>query len=209
MSLKSLPSTTTSKIKMAAKTLFAARGYEGVTVKKIGHKSRTNPALINYHFGGKQNLYNSILEEFTQNSRDDAKKILRSPRNREDFLESLNHYIYYLIKKYLDDPELHIILNRESEKTLHKTKLSVFENQILEVFFVLEEFYGTAKKMKVLRSEINPRLITLMLFSTLGMLCQRNGLHEKFIKVSLNDQKDFQNIGKTLLCLYGENLVVD
>jgi AcrR family transcriptional regulator len=199
--------TTTYKIKAAAKHLFAVKGFDAVTVKEIGQKSRSNPALINYHFGGKKELYYAIIEDFTSMSRDYAKALLRTPHSPLDFLENLNLYIRHLLQKYLDDPELHLILNRECEKGITKSSLNLFENQLLEVFTLLEEFYLAAQANQILQPTVNARVTTLLLFSTLGMLCQRNSLHERYIDISLNDRDSFDTIAQTLLEYYGRNLL--
>src|SRR5262249_25002127 len=47
----------------AAATLFAARGFDGVTVAEVARQARANKALINYHFGGKLQLYRTIVRE--------------------------------------------------------------------------------------------------------------------------------------------------
>lgn len=41
--------------------LFAAHGYDGVSVETIAGRAGVNKAMINYHFGGKRGLYRSIL----------------------------------------------------------------------------------------------------------------------------------------------------
>ncbi len=41
--------------------LFAERGYDGVPVATIAAKASVNKAMINYHFGGKRNLYVAIV----------------------------------------------------------------------------------------------------------------------------------------------------
>jgi AcrR family transcriptional regulator len=45
----------------AGTALFAERGYDGVPVATIAAKARVNKAMINYHFGGKRNLYLAIV----------------------------------------------------------------------------------------------------------------------------------------------------
>lgn len=45
----------------AATELFAARGFDGTRVDQIAEQAGVNKALISYHFGGKQGLYNEIL----------------------------------------------------------------------------------------------------------------------------------------------------
>lgn len=54
----------------AATELFAARGFDGTKVDQIADTAGANKALISYHFGGKQGLYNEILaDSFTEAGR--------------------------------------------------------------------------------------------------------------------------------------------
>lgn len=46
----------------AALELFAEHGYDGVSVEQIARQAGANKALINYHFGGKAELYAAILK---------------------------------------------------------------------------------------------------------------------------------------------------
>lgn len=48
---------TRARILEAACRLFAERGYRGTTVALICRTARVNIAAVNYHFGGKENLY--------------------------------------------------------------------------------------------------------------------------------------------------------
>src|SRR5215470_2276143 len=51
----------------AAAALFAARGFDGVSVAEVARLAGANKALINYHFGGKLELYRTIVREmFTE-----------------------------------------------------------------------------------------------------------------------------------------------
>jgi AcrR family transcriptional regulator len=45
----------------AATQLFAARGFDGVSVAQIAQRAGVTKALINYHFGGKHKLYLTIM----------------------------------------------------------------------------------------------------------------------------------------------------
>lgn len=200
---KNLSSTTTFKIKQAAKSLFAAKGFETVTVKEIGLKSRTNPALINYHFGGKRDLYFAIIEDFASMSREHARALLRSPKDQQMFVENLDLYIRHLLRQFLEDPDLHLILSREFENGVTKSTLQLFQTHLLDIFERLEEYYHTAKKLKLLKSSIDPRAITMLLFSSLAMVCQRNDLHAKFIGLDLKKKESFETIASTLLELFG------
>jgi TetR/AcrR family transcriptional regulator len=53
-----------TKILMAAEKVFAEKGLKGARVKEIAELSAVNPALINYYFGSKENLYRTVIENF-------------------------------------------------------------------------------------------------------------------------------------------------
>ena len=45
----------------SATRLFAERGFAKVTVREICKAARANVAAVNYHFGGKNGLYQEIV----------------------------------------------------------------------------------------------------------------------------------------------------
>lgn len=45
----------------AAETLFAEKGYYGVTVRAIAREAESDPALVAYYFGGKRELFDAVL----------------------------------------------------------------------------------------------------------------------------------------------------
>jgi len=54
---------TRDRILKAAEDLFADKGFKETTVRDIAGKATVNVALINYHFGSKEDLYKEILRE--------------------------------------------------------------------------------------------------------------------------------------------------
>lgn len=46
----------------AATLVFSEQGYGGASVRQITQKAGANQAAINYHFGGKEQLYRAVLE---------------------------------------------------------------------------------------------------------------------------------------------------
>jgi AcrR family transcriptional regulator len=47
----------------AATLLFAESGFDGVGLREIAQKAKANLAMISYHFGGKEGLYEAVLRE--------------------------------------------------------------------------------------------------------------------------------------------------
>ena len=52
---------TRSRLLQAAARLFAERGFARVTVRDICTKADANVAAVNYHFGGKDGLYQAVM----------------------------------------------------------------------------------------------------------------------------------------------------
>lgn len=52
---------TRDRLLEAASTLFAEGGYAGASVRDICNLARANPGAVSYHFGGKRQLYRSVL----------------------------------------------------------------------------------------------------------------------------------------------------
>ena len=55
-------SSTAEKILQAAIDLFATNDFTGVSIKDISRRSEVNSALISYYFGGKKQLYQTVLD---------------------------------------------------------------------------------------------------------------------------------------------------
>jgi AcrR family transcriptional regulator len=56
------PEANRARIIKAAMAEFAARGFTGASMDSIAARTRTTRALINYYFGGKEQVYLAVLE---------------------------------------------------------------------------------------------------------------------------------------------------
>ena len=48
----------------AAESLFCEKGFDGASIRDITSQANCNVAAVNYHFGGKENLYSGIFIDF-------------------------------------------------------------------------------------------------------------------------------------------------
>ena len=56
------PTQTREEILLAARDLFAERGYTRTTVRAVAAKARVNQGLLHHYFGSKQQLYREALD---------------------------------------------------------------------------------------------------------------------------------------------------
>ena len=52
---------TAEKIVLAARTIFSEKGLAGARMRQIAETAGVNQALLHYHFGSKENLYNEVI----------------------------------------------------------------------------------------------------------------------------------------------------
>src|SRR5499427_8629251 len=73
----------------AAAALFAARGFDGVSVAEVAQLAGANKALINYHFGGKLQLYRTIVREMFTELLSRLEPLRADPRPPDQVLREL------------------------------------------------------------------------------------------------------------------------
>lgn len=90
----------------AGAELFDKKGYHNVSIKEIGRLAGCNSALISYHYGSKQALYQAIIE-----SQLNAIHQLQERLEKEDLtpLQRLKEYLHTILKSQLD-PKRHMII---------------------------------------------------------------------------------------------------
>ncbi|MFM2408978.1 MAG: hypothetical protein RL358_1720 [Pseudomonadota bacterium] len=59
--LKSSSEQTRARLLVAARTVFSQQGFQGATVREICRRAGANVAAVNYHFGGKNELFAEAL----------------------------------------------------------------------------------------------------------------------------------------------------
>jgi TetR/AcrR family transcriptional regulator len=73
----------------AGSELFAESGYDGVPVAAIADKAGVNKAMINYHFGGKRQLYRAIVHSTFAEIVARAEELAESPGRAPDLLRAV------------------------------------------------------------------------------------------------------------------------
>lgn len=90
--------------------LFAERGLDGATVEAIARRARANKAMISYHFGGKEGLYDAILAATFDPAIERLKGIADSPLPAE---ERLRRFVDVFVEVASSRPQLPAMILRE------------------------------------------------------------------------------------------------
>jgi len=73
----------------AGTELFAEHGYDGVPVADIARRAGVNKAMINYHFGGKRQLYLAIVNATFAEIVASVERLAEAPRPAPELLREL------------------------------------------------------------------------------------------------------------------------
>lgn len=79
----------------AADHLFGEVGFDAATTRQIAERSEVNKALIHYHFGNKDDLFNTLIERYYERLETTVRRALERPG-------SLRERLYRLLETYVD-----------------------------------------------------------------------------------------------------------
>jgi TetR/AcrR family transcriptional regulator len=103
-------SKTADKILVAARAVFAEKGYSGTHVDEIANRAGVNKATLYYQIGDKDTLYANVIHQVLGNIAQDIAEAVAKVDNPE---EKLKAYIQSIANAVDKNPELPPIMMRE------------------------------------------------------------------------------------------------
>lgn len=97
-------SATRDRILDAAEVLFAERGFAETSLRAITSRAGVNLAAVNYHFGAKEALIQSVFERFLDPFRDEFENQLDSLADDADLEQLLDLVARTALKVHRHDP---------------------------------------------------------------------------------------------------------
>ena len=182
----------------SAKHLFAAKGYEGTTVKNIADRAGVNISLVSYYFGGKEGIYQSCLEQLGTANLIAAQRILKEPKSLEEFRVRLGLFIEQNFDWYVQEPELTSIVLRECELASPMV-LPLFERTFLQVFFYLQSFLKAAKQRGYLHEGLDVEVTASLIFGSISHFARVKRLHKQLMNLTIRDPIYRKKVTDTLL----------
>jgi TetR/AcrR family fatty acid metabolism transcriptional regulator len=190
-------SMTRNKIIMAARDLFEEKGFDSTTVREIAAKANVNVALINYHFGSKDALLESLIEEMANATHFKLHDINKSSAKPE---EKLHQAVELLIDKIFANKKYYQMIHRElsmnQRPDIHDKISKVLKRNRNEIKTIIEE----GQQKKVFRKDID---IELTIGTMFGLIHQ---VTHAGLKLGLQDEDSklkprlYQHLLEVLSC---------
>lgn len=172
-----------ARILEAATTLFAQKGFDGTSIREICKTANVNLCMISYYWGGKQELYQGIIENLLEKQIEYSKDFLDLNKNPYDMsADECKKLLADVMEKFVDffytniSSDLIVILLKEQQKPDFIVKAPVLD-------------YIRRMVARILNKDVNDRIV---IFKMLFMLSQINSprILPAFSLRILN-QKDF------------------
>ena len=86
----------------AATPLFAAKGFNGVSVREVAKAAGVNVSMTSYYFGGKEGLYAAVLNEQFGT----LKRVAELKSTKADPMKKFELYVRATVARYRKNPYL-------------------------------------------------------------------------------------------------------
>jgi TetR/AcrR family transcriptional regulator, fatty acid metabolism regulator protein len=173
---------TKEKILTAAKELFEDNGFDFTTVRDIAQKADVNIALINYHFGSKEALLESIIETYSNETYLKLKSITKSS---DDPVKKMESAINVMLDKIFGQRKFHQMLYHELSTTQRPETNEKIVKVIRRNRQELRQIIEDGQKKKVFRQDLDVELTLGTLF---GLFHQVTNTGHKFMLKETDDK---------------------
>ncbi len=129
---------TEEKIKVAAKKIFKQKGYAGTKTRDIAEEAGVNPALLNYYFRNKDNLFGEVMKDVMRDFIAAVRPILVG--EGKDFKDIVVELLDRLTDLYLDEPDLVIFVINEMRTVPKKLFQDLKIGEVIQGTVVYEFF---------------------------------------------------------------------
>jgi TetR/AcrR family transcriptional regulator, regulator of cefoperazone and chloramphenicol sensitivity len=109
---------TRSELLQAASEVFAECGYRAATIRKICARAGANVALVNYHFGDKQELYTEVLRQSVSAKHEAIRSALDQDGEPKDVLKQvIRAMVFKIIAGDAHDLRFRLMLHELAQPT--------------------------------------------------------------------------------------------
>ncbi len=157
---------TQRRIIEAAGEIFADSGYKHTTIRAICDRAHVNVAAVNYHFGGKRNLYLAVLKHLRSKTFEEYPFDLTAHASKPPE-ERLNAFIVFLLARVLHKGETSLFARLMAQEFIQPTAALdvIIEETIRPAFSFLS---GAVRDL--LRESASQHTVRLCSISVVGQV---------------------------------------
>lgn len=132
------------RILLAAKKLFALQGFDGTSVRQICEEAGANVALVSYHFGGKEGVFQALFHKFFPST-----SVLNDLDRLEEPLVKLEYIFREVIRLRMSDPALMSLVHQEI--VLNSPRVDIIREHIFPVWLKVRDLLELGREQGLFR----------------------------------------------------------
>jgi len=94
-----------------AMELFALKGFEGTSIRDLAAAAEVNVAMINYYFGSKEKLFESLVESKAASTRGSLEELAKDKKLNS--LEKIDRIIDAYVERLFTHRQFHRVIQQE------------------------------------------------------------------------------------------------
>jgi len=110
----------------AAIELFAQKGFEGTSIRDLAAKADVNIAMINYYFGSKDKLFETLVEMKSASARNVLEELLKDKTLTS--IEKVDRIIDSYIERLFKNRQFHRVIHQELMLNQRETLQQIITN---------------------------------------------------------------------------------
>jgi AcrR family transcriptional regulator len=184
---------TRDRLIAAASRVFAAKGYDGASVRDIASAAGVNVSLVSYYFKGKDGLHRACLEEFGKNRLAESERILAKPNSYEEFKVRLSMWMAQVLEMHATQSEVCAMIHQEWAREVLRHR-DVIEATFVRIFQNVVAYATSAQKRGWLRADFDPLLVIGLFYGGILHFGRMDHSLKKFLGRSISDSKYRQKV---------------
>jgi AcrR family transcriptional regulator len=162
-----------------AMELFGHKGFEGTSVREIALKSNINLAMINYYFGSKEKLFESVVEVKAGFLKEIFQKLIDDPELSD--MEKIDVVIDSYIDRIFANSLFHHILNRELSLNMRTQMHEKIIGILIENVQIIKKVINNGIANGAFR-KVDPELTVATIMGTVNQLARSEALCRRLIQ---------------------------
>jgi len=158
--------------------LFARNGFEGTSIRDLAAAADVNVAMVNYYFGTKEKLFESLVEMKSAATKGILTEI--SGNSKLSGIEKINSIIEVYVTRIFSHRQFHRVIHQELMLGNRDTLQTTIVNLLFPNSLTIKEIIKSAIKMGEFR-EVDPELTVSTLLGTIHQVLQSKKFCNKFL----------------------------
>jgi AcrR family transcriptional regulator len=141
--------------------LFSEKGFEGTSIRDLATRAEVNVAMVNYYFGSKEKLFESMVEQRASYSRGILEEIAGNPALTD--IQKIDQIIDNYIQKLFANRKFHRVLHQEMMLNQRESLQQSIVNILFPNHLIIRGVIESGMKKGVFKKVDAPLVIATLL----------------------------------------------